>query len=384
MDIFRQSITDIKSHINHILSNSDLLATLSPSDIDEVLSIKHKLCDSKWAERCEESKRVKQHYIKLLTNTVDVLQVIFHWKDLSNHLVTNIDLDSYKQVIIDCVNNSTFEFDNHNSTYNLTWCLVESGKITFTLDDVKQLNLQFIEYMLNDSFDTNCIDASDKQAPHLKNEDADWYIIKAPMKPRERFWVNVVASRYDEIKNKDTLLYCLGTDSDQRLRYMPQPVKIFTGDLLPHIVQHYSRANISPLIMCRRNLGIVLGNESNPSYEYKQFIKNGSFMCNSFTIEMPYMSYVYVDRVEIDISDFSTQKCMTDCCYVSIGDKYIMKEFVPVIQNNANGFRQKTTTIVGKCAQNNKPGYCVSVCLGLTSVCTIHAIRIYGTALSFI
>jgi hypothetical protein len=396
MDKVRTNLDQIKQDVASVLESQETLGQLTLEELDEALQTKFMLLNPRWDERKAESKSVKERYMSLLNDEMDKLKAILHWKQ-SGDWNTKIDINQYKQHVMDYINNSVVE-----DTYEMAWHLIKGGKIVLSPEDIKNLDVRFIKYvMTRQRYKNPFVMPSMKNATDDSNanddiEDEDEYenVNKTYMTSCERFWVNLIASGRDDV-DKDNVILCLGMDVDQRLRYLPMKVTVFEeGDLLPQIVGHYKGAQISPMIKWRRNVGILLDNTPCKFHDYMEYIEGGPFMASIFTIELPYMCYVYVDRVEIDVDDSDWKwdaKTQTmkkydgrDMGYVSVGDEYILSKYKLVKDNNSRTSFGNTWTICKKCKESAKPAYYVTISFGLSTFHNINAVRVYGKAISLV
>ncbi len=411
METVRSHIEETKNAIKSILETDKELAKLTLSELDEILKTKFTLMDKvvKWEDHNKESNRVKERYIDLLMNEMDKLNAILHWKQLSDWRI-KIDIKQYKRHVIEYINNSDVP-DNYLKryvgvdTFDMAWKLIASGDIVLNPMDIRELDLRFIKYVMKKRKYKNPFQLM--QLPKKKDNECNEYnedhgiidyddygiVTKTYMMPAERFWVNVLASGRDDIC-RDDVMVCIGVDVDQRLRFMPQAVTVFEeGDLLPQIISHYKGAGISPMIKWRRNVGILLGNDPCQFHDYYEFMEKAPFIANMFSIELPYMCYAFVDRVEVDVIgpdwDFVTQTMKKDDGkqkeHINVGYEYILDKFRPIDKKQSISTYSTTRTISRKCKENHSPTYYITWRFGLMSAFhTVAAIRVYGKAISLV
>jgi hypothetical protein len=130
-------------------------------------------------------------------------------------------------------------------------------------------------------------------------------------------------------------------------------------------------------------------------------VSGGPFLATMFTIELPYMCYAYVDRVEIDVNELywvwdtkagefkkneQNKTGHKQRGYVAVGDEYNLEQFRPVKEKKSRREGPGTThTIVKKCKESTTPCYYITVSFGLTSdMQTVKAVRLYGKAISLV
>ncbi len=393
MDTLKTYLDKVKDHITETLACENTLAQLSLTDLDEFLKTKFLLETTQWDEQKKISKEIKERYLDLQKTDIDKLKAILHWKDAGNWM-NKIDVNAYKPQVIESVNNAlAAEVDTPCSkydtieAYDMLWDLVKSNTIKLTPQEIDQLDIRFIEYIMSRSQYSNPFRITLKDENYTDDEECN---PKAHMNPMERFWINLIASGRMDIKDTDAVLLCLGLDVDPRLRYMPQKVTIFEdGDLLSQITAHYDNAALSPMIKCRRNLGIIIENCNYNFHDYREYIKanGGSFSTNMFAIEMPYMCYIYVDRIEVDgLSYYGSESKKTNG-YVDVGDEYIMNSFRPVNQQKDQMITlipPELKTFTKKCKENTRPGYYTTISFGYSGYVTVYAVRVYGKAISLV
>lgn len=382
MESVLKSIDNIKSSITAIFSCDDELVKVSCKELDQLLKIKSFLYETTWEEKQKEIKYIKEKYIDSIANDIDKFNAIMFWKNTDNWS-NKIDINLYKKQACSILNN----IDDHNpdkrNTYNMIWQLIYDGILELSHLELKHLDLRFIQYALGKTKHHNPFKIYMTQDKNSENDD-EYYIqdTKVYMNFAERFWVSVLASERNDIDNV-SILTCIGTYVDPRMRYLPQSVTYFEGNVLPQIIQYFKNKDISPLIQHRRNLGILIENSTSNFYDFEEHLENGSFIAQNFTIEMPYMCYIFVDHVEIDVSSYWSNE-QKDKLHVCVGNEYIFSDFVELNKRDKEQkFEVPLKTLAAKCS-DYKPGYYLTVSLGFLNVHTIHAIRVFGKAISLL
>jgi 23S rRNA U2552 (ribose-2'-O)-methylase RlmE/FtsJ len=373
------NIESLQNKFNTLFVDNDFIKNLSFEQIDEFITYKHLLTKTMtWQEKIDEKKKFKDHYINLLNTDEEKINAILFWKD--SEWANKIELNNYIDYLITYITTKP-----SNAVYDIIWDFISSGKIVF--DDVSNIPLEFIKYNYNRNYyrNTQRIILS-----KVDDEENDYDFNKVKMQFKERFWINILASRNDIDQN--AIMICLSMDVNQRLKYFPFKVTKFEGELISQVTSYYNTVSISPIIKYRRNIGVILNNSPNEFYEYSKLIEHGPFYCTSIYIEMPYMCYLYVDYVEIDIIDNNESKNIS----LSIGDDYIIKEFREVEKNQTfddyiiKEFRkvEKDQTFLNdfntykKECTDKQPGYYLCITNHIFKYTTFKNIRIYGKAIS--
>lgn len=402
MERINANIELIKKDVISIIDSDESLSKLTLKELDEILNFKFMLYNTPWDKKKEETQSIKDKYISTLIDELAKIKAILYWNDSGGWIKTT-DIGVYKQHIVDYINNVVIGEDSKSicksiSEYDMAWKIIKDNGIVLTPSDIKTLNIQFLNYVMSRQRYSNPFRSYIK--PENCGYDSDEDDIskkKTQMTTLEHFWINVLASKRDDI-NKDDVMICLGTDVDQRLRFMPNKVTIFEeGDILPQIVQHYKDSNISPMIKYRRNVGILLENKPYDFYNYSEYMASGPFLSTMFTIEFPYMCYVYVDKIEVDIRDgFNilidsndsniSKKEKNIISYMTVGSDNIQCSFRSVKEDRTenNNYISNIKTL-SKICDDKKPGYYLTVSFGwMTSYQKVVNIRVYGKAISLI
>lgn len=398
MNQIQTTLEQLKKHLCDVLNDGEALSKLTLSELDEALKLKHTLYQPTWEDRQAESKAIKERYMEAMIDEIDKLKAILHW-GAPKTWSSMVNINDYKRQIIDYVNGCDVQEGSRSvPEYDMVWEMIKDGLLTLDAGDVWELDTRFVKYVMKMRFYRNphriIHQRSKKRVKNDAQEDdtssddeEDYAIVKTRMTPAERFWVNVLLAKRDN-DNEFGALICLGLDTDRRAWYVPEKVTILGEDgedLLPLIAHHYKSASISPLIGSRRGLGIILNNAPSQYYEY---CDNTAFFANMISIEMPYMCYVYVKRVEIDVvSRGESEETKGRDVYVTVGTELILDKCKPMPDKyrQDNGFDEQLHTIKVDCKEKDTPGYYVSVSFGLFgSYETIRAVRIYGKAVSLV
>lgn len=402
MEDIRTNIERVAVDINGLLDSDDSLKRLTFEEVDELLKTKFLLTNPSWEQRQEETRRVKERYVGHFEDNMDkLLMALFHWKDSSSSSWNEtIDINLYKRQIMDYVNcacacpcpcaTTTLPYKSVE-TFDLVWKLVMKNKIVFTPEDIRGLDVRFLRHIMARPWYEHPFKTftTTKQEDYDSSSEYGCGVLKTLMTPQERFWLNVVVGcSKEDVVDMQKLLTCLALDVDQRQRFLPMKATVFgegEGDLLPQIMAHYEGAQISPVIKWRRNLGILLDNKPHQFHEFSEVIGDGcSVFVNKLTVELPYMCYAYVDRVEVDILDYSWVQGEKEC-YVDMGDEYILQHFRPYTKQNSHDGTTTISTIHKKCGDENEfPCYYLSVSFGLSKFHAVKAVRVYGKAVSFV
>jgi hypothetical protein len=377
MESIRNNVERVKSDVSTLLESESDLSRLTLKELDEILSIEYSMHDYSWDEKRAYTQKIKDRYMNLLTDEAQV-DAILHWKDHTGW-ATKIDIGVYKQRIIEHVNRVEPVSHNRDPTYETAWSLIRDDNIVLTPKDICRLDTRFIKYAMSKRRMT---DFRKSIAPASDNEEDACDRHKAYMTPVERFCVNFLMS-VASVDDIDAALECLGHAAVQKKLFLPQKLTVFEdGDILPHIIQHYNDTRLSPMIRCRRNVGIIMENMPHQFYDFQSY-SQAPFFASRFAIEFPYMCYVLVDRVEIDLiwSPFLDSNEAINCC-VDTGDEYIMRMFgTPDKALEVDEAQVKT---VSKTCTTGAEKPCHYLTVSFNKYRTVVAIRVYGKAISLI
>lgn len=396
MEKLREDFAQLQQTITHIMNDKTYLGTLSVTEIDNLISMRNKLdvkCD--WQEREERNKSLRSLYISSLPCSKDQLKAFMHWRDDSMGKFKFQDFCKEILAIIHEANNDVLEF---------VWCMIGKKQLWFSLNQLATLPVTFIAYGLKKTAFNNKISPKNNTA-----EDDDEYDNMYTrndnilMEGRERFWVDILATGAFNDHQTD-ILSCIGRATSPLMKSMPMQCTILEGELISKITEHYKNAKISPMINIRRKLGVTLENTAFSFHEFEEVFNANTtgIFATSLSIEMPYMCYVYVDRVELDIDNVSY---LTNCngkdtseiaanvpkIYVDVGQDYIAKPYVPYTnkkhtEQHYHDYKPITQIVTQNVPiEQSGPGYHVTVYFGLMApLVYIYNVRIYGRAISLV
>lgn len=371
MDAFLEAFEHARVLASNLAADAQALQQLTLPQLDQLLDYKQRLEKLQWNELVEEVKAIKRTYIDLLQTDQARLDVMFYWKDCQ--FGDGFKLNDYKKEVIAYVQNES------THAYNILWGLVVKGDVTFDPKDIASLPLGFIKHCLGQRKYRHT-QVSREGAHSAGSSDDEPVVNTVPMGKAERFWVSVLAWRDDV--DVDAALVSMAMETDPRMHYLPVGVKRFDGELVSQVSGYYDGLCLSPVIKCRRTVGIIVNNTTNSFYNLNSRFANGNVYASCLAVEFPYMCYVFVDRVELDVTE-NWDKTESKRMFASTGDTCVLQPFVPVESTPSSpGFPVDCKTLECK-LDGSMPAYYVSLSLGLTHYNTCKDVRIYGHAVAF-
>jgi hypothetical protein len=388
MEVIEQMVVNLRTELESTISSGDV-SGLSVQDINKIITYKDRICggpwedSKKWDENRKKTQDFKQRYLNCEGVPMDrKLEAILTWGD--SELSKN--MNSFKGEIIAHLNNGL--------GFETVWDLLKKGKLIFGKEDAKELlsaGQKFIEFINKRKMVRPCKKCDDDEE---EDEDNTNHI---NMTPIEKFFINLLMcderSESHGVREADAVherseckvMKLLTTVCDPRLHFLPQKVTRFNGELVSQIIPHYKNNFISPIIDCRRSLGVILENQRSNFYEYEDFVENnGRFLATQITIELPYMCYGYIQEIELDLMDIHGGGVKPKM-FISTGSEYVVYPFQKCKKWEKGTF-DTCETLRQKCPGGDMPCTYVSIHFGFT--CTlfpsIKAIRLYGDAVSFI
>lgn len=418
-NIDRQHETLKQNIINIIESQNIKFDELSSKDIKSLISYYRKYSELKWVDMNKFINNFTKRYI----STEDVSfenKVAFIFTDDTN---IDIDFKSHMNFIIDYFNK---EFDRIICKERII-NLINRDLLVFTFDDMKKLSINVVNsiirsYLLYSNTnskprrkiqrtqkkqlsetgnsdidnDPDVLEARKKTADNNDDSDSDsddnegcdsesndsykYYSSKYTMSGMHEFIIIAFMTFYNENKKDiDNRWYqALVKSSHKKLMLFPQNVTLLSGELLSQIETHYDTVKISSLIECRRQLGVILNNQTHQFYTYKDFKSMNYGYCYYLSIELPYMCYARVSHIEMDLIESDVEHKIA----ITNGKDYILRTFSKKPEEKYK-FQFEYNTITKK---NEKDELCtyISIYFGIMEYMRVKNLRVFGEAISFV
>jgi hypothetical protein len=383
MESIEAKVLSLKSELEGIVRGGDL-SVYTVKDINKIIAYKDRICGGSWEENIQSTKTVKQRYLDCEgVNITRKIEAILTWK--SDYWGKSIDLNGFMGEILRHL--------GEGLGYDTVWDLLKKGKLAFGKNDVGGLPKGFIEYVCKRKVVRKGSDVVRKkgvvEGSDSEEDEGEGGLKHINFGPVEKFLINLLMFEYEDGSNIK-IMKMLTEACDPRMNFLPQKVTRFNGELMSQIIPHYKANFISPVIDCRRGVGVILENQRRQFYEYEQFVKNnGRFLATQITVELPYMCYGYIKEVEIDLLD--VHGCGGESLpkmYISTGTEYVVYPFQECKKWEKGHFDSCTTlrqdVVEGEGGE--MPCTYISIHFGFTGTLfpSIQAVRLYGDAVSFI
>lgn len=282
---FQTALHDIVE--NTALSPVDL-AKLSYDKVQEILSWYKKISDRSYIEKEQQSKVFVEKWLRndMIPVARKAEALMLTSKQDCQH---GICLNDHKHTILDVLSATNM---------NAFVILVVEERIDIDLRDMNRLDVMFA-HVLSERYLPQC------KASFVDCDDDDDEPQRFSMNKWEALVVNCCKVFHDQLCDTTItrLLYNFVRVSDPRMFHMPLRLKCFEGDFLPMLWKYYEERDsmITPIVKYRRNVGVIVNDDMCKCYTYNSFNKQSSVtLANRLSIEMPYMCYAYVDKIEVD------------------------------------------------------------------------------------
>ena len=185
---------------------------------------------------------------------------------------------------------------NNPQDYRNIYNFIMDGQLDYTIEDIKKIPQDFIDFMLKKFLNTTPSKKNKNNSESDSEEETNFALYE-----KEIFCINLLHGLELSEKQVLTVLKFLTENSHPKLMYWPSgKVKKFEGNLLPKITEYYKTNPPSFLVKQRRNVGILIDNNSYNFYELDTYLdtNNGFINAKEFCIEFPYMCYVYINTID--------------------------------------------------------------------------------------
>jgi hypothetical protein len=314
---------------------------MTTDDIDELISILIFFRKLSYQDIKTLRQKIRNEYTEMFPRDE---QIKMHMK----WAMVNNDYDDFRDIIITNLSD--------NSIYKNIMHAIEKDKLHFSIDDIKQMPNEFIDYCTKNFTDCKEIyDDDDETTPKCTNA--------------ELFLVNCLL-----VDNKTDILAKIGKVSMPCLRVLPVKCIVFEGeDLLDQIYSYYKTKELSPLIGAKRNLVVLEGNKKNEAYDYAEN-KNTYFYSTEFcamTLEFPYLCYVYPKTVSLNVEVVKNVKLNA---YTGI-DVIQLQNLKPSLNGICKNVEKQTCTITsaGPCTY-------IGFSIGFSSFAKVGCPQVSGRA----
>lgn len=421
-NIDRQHET-LKQNITNILESQNIkFAELSSNDIKSLISYYRNYSDLNWSDMNKYIDNFTKKYI----SSEDVSfenKVAFIFSDDTKMC---IEYKSHMDFIIDYFNKDFDKIICKKRIINL----INRNLLVFTFDDMKKLNINVVKSIISsyllyfgnhsksrnriqhkqkrklsetgnsdididpdvlearnkiiNTNDENDSDSDDDGSDSDSNDSYRYYSSKYTMSGMHEFIITAFMTFYHNNENNiDNRWYqTVVMSSHKKLMLFPQNVRLFSGELLSQIESHYDTVKLSPLIEYRRQLGVILNNQTHQFYTYKDFNTMNYGYCYYLSIELPYMCYARVSHLEMDIVESDVESDVYNKIEITNGKDYILRTFSKKLEEKYK-VQLEYNTITKK---NNKDELCtyISVYFGLMEYMRVRNLRVFGEAISFV
>lgn len=382
-DVF-DNYNNIKLKIDNIINNNILseteLLSLSIDDINKLKDIYNKISDVNYNDKMTNIKIFQNKYIELENLSLhNKIEALIKWNTYSGLFNNNKILNNNKELVLQYINSAKIE-DSINIYQNI-YSLILSNNILFSKDDIININPEFIKYICNSKI---LVNKNSKYTKNNKNYDSDDNDSEnnntIKMANFEKIYVNILMVVEDEYIINECLK-CIKIYSDPKLNIFPLNCIKFKGNILNDIINHYANTKISSIVEYRRTVGIVINNNTKNYYDYQKYISKNDIFSNYISIEFPYMSYVYVSKIEFDIGEEMYNEPDIN---ISMGNEYILQKYKNYKLNDDinNKLEIKHTIVKDNLELNINPSSYIMIYI--SDYIKISDIRIYGEAISFI
>lgn len=380
MEAIEAKIVSLKSELDCVVKEGDL-SGLSVQDINRVLSYKDRIGGGSWDENMKSSKELKLRYLDWEGVPMErKLEAILTWGEYGRK---GNDMNGFKKEIVEHLRGGL--------GFEAVWDLLKRGKLVFGKDDAGLLSAGFMEFICKKKVIRGAskkVVENDRERESDSEDDGYEDVKHINLGPIEKFLINLLM--FEHVDNVKIMKMLTGA-SDPRLHFLPQKITRFNGELMSQIIPHYKSNFISPVVDCRRGVGIILENQRRQFYEYEKFIEsNGRFLATQISIELPYMCYGYIKEIEVDLMDVhggvgcggENQPTM----FISTGTEYVVYPFQEC-KKWERGYFESCLTLRQEMSEGfDMPCTYIGIHFGFTGTLfpSIRAIRLYGDAVSFI
>ena len=259
------------------------------------------------------------------------------------------------------------------------WQLVRKGQLSLPASAASP---EFIRHVLSD--------VSDPPDPPERNNEGNRRI-----EPGESFLVQLAFGSTDADTDAVIALR-LSEESSPRLSYQPSATPVrFEGELLSQLHASLPARQLSPAVRFRRCVGVIFNNVRDEAYRYDpsqplvQDVSSLKFYGGGgISVELPHLTYALVERVEVDVEtrSWGPPVVISD---ISPGTEVVLPSYrdPPPPKPSPKGSLPPpppplvTLTATMKPADQVVP--CVHVSIDLSGSATVHAVRVYGRAISW-
>lgn len=375
----RQSYEHVQNELHSIVEMSTFspkeLAELSYDKVQDLLSWYQKVAQRSYIEKDKQSKDFVEKWLRN-----DAMSIVNKVETLLLNDKKDICLNEHKDIIIDTLSSShchMYAFVSH----------VLNERITLSLDDLRKLDVMFARHLSRRSLpmclpSMACDDDDDDNSPRLS------------MNKWEALMVNCCKVFYDQLSKEEItgLLHNYVRVSDPRKFHMPIRYKCFEGDFLSELSKYYEERGplITLVVNYRRNISVIVNDDMSKCYDYNTFTNRSITLAKCISIEMPYMCYAYVDKVEVDCVLESYNKTPSLHLW-NEGTDYIACRSTDVAEeeNTTNHDHDDGCSIVTLSVSKNVKGPASYVVarfgeIGESRYTYIKSIRLYGSAVTFV
>lgn len=377
MESIELMVATLKSELEGIVKGGDL-SGYTVQDINKMLTYKDRIGGGSWDENMKSSKELKQRYLDWEGVPIErKLEAILTWGDYGGK---GVEMNGFKKEIIGHL--------QEGLGFEVVWDLLKKGKLVFGKDDAGLLSVGFIDFICKRKLIRGAFKKVGERESESDSDDGYEDVKHINLCPIEKFLINLLMFEYKSDENIKIMKMLTGT-SDPRLHFLPQKITRFNGELMSQIIPHYKSNYISPVIDCRRGVGIILENQRRQFYEYEKFIEsNGRFLATQISIELPYMCYGYIKEIEVDLMDFHGGGCGENqpTMFISTGTEYVAYPFQEC-KKWEKGYFDSSLTLRQEMSEGfDMPCTYIGIHFGFTGTLfpSIRAIRLYGDAVSFI
>ncbi len=357
--------------------NNHLFQLVNLEQINKFINIYFQVSSHDFSTKNENIKKIKLNYLNCdeVSNTNKV-HAIVKWGKIDG---SKASIKMSKDVLYNHMLTNPEDFIN---IYNI----IINRQIDFTIEDIKKIPYDFLEFMFKEFAKTKPSTKSDSNSDSDDEESSQNIMLNT----KEIFCINLLCGLDLTEKQIYCVLKYLTTCTNPKLMYWPSgKVKKFEGNLLPEIIKYYKTNPPNFLVNHRRNVGILLENQINHFYDLESYLEsnNGIIDAREFTIEFPYMCYVYINSIDFtyesnkfDSKKFEAKSCLGSEIFVRKLKNY---DICKKQEKSTNDFLPYTI-IISENLDTTKP--CPYVCVKTNNFIPkqITNLKIYGRAICLI
>lgn len=348
--------------------------------VNKLFDIYLKISPHDYSKKNENIQRLKSNYL----NSADVsnenkVQAVLKWA-LKYDSKANIKIS--KDILNNHISTNT---KDHITIYNF----IMNGKLDYTIADIKKMPYDFLEFIFT-QFEFNKTKTSKKSSDDSDSDsDNEEGLKNFEVKEKEIFCINLLCGLNLTEKQIHSVLKFLTISVNPKLMYWPSGrVKKFEGNLLPKIIQYYKTNPPNFLVNHRRNVGIILENQTTQFYNLESYLEsdNGKIYANNFTIEFPYMCYVYINSIDFTYNQ-NKFECKPFSAKAHLGSEIMVHRFKNLINNQKNEDTEDMlpyTIIMSENLETTKPCPYVSISFPGYIYKSISNLKIYGQAICLV